>query len=90
MPTVKMKQLITGTYRAKNGSVSFTVIGLSESGRVYRFNYVGGGWEPWSMEVLQRDNLDVENFLGEDQLGDDEDELEAGIVALRRKRRTPR
>ena len=48
--TVKFAQICTAPFSTEKGS-SYSVLGLSTSGRVYRFDPKCDAWIPWSNKV---------------------------------------
>jgi hypothetical protein len=49
--TVKFKQITTGHFSGKDGSSSYSVLGVSTGGRVYRYDPQCEAWIPWSNKV---------------------------------------
>ena len=50
---VRMVQIIAGHWSTDDGIDSYSVIGLSTVGDVYRYDATNCGWVPWSMDVLK-------------------------------------
>lgn len=48
---VKMVQITTGHFSGKDGSSSYSVLGVSTNGRVYRYDPKCDAWIPWSNKV---------------------------------------
>ena len=48
---LKMKQIISGQFISQDGSGSYCVIGLSEEGKVYRYDANCRGWIEWNMTI---------------------------------------
>jgi hypothetical protein len=53
MAELQMRQIVVGqwvnTYR---GGESFSIIGLSEDGKVYRYDMSRDGWVAWNMNEI--------------------------------------
>jgi hypothetical protein len=49
---VRFKQLLTGQFTTSSG-MSYSLIGLSEDGCVYRYDPQCEGWIPWSMAIAE-------------------------------------
>jgi hypothetical protein len=49
--TVKFVQITTGHFSGKDGSSSYSVLGVSTGGRVYRYDPQCEAWIPWSNKV---------------------------------------
>jgi hypothetical protein len=49
--TVKFVQITTGHFSGKDGSSSYSVLGVSTGGRVYRYDPQCDAWIPWSNKV---------------------------------------
>lgn len=48
--TVRFKQIEVARFTTREGS-SYSVLGLSASGRVYRYDPKCDGWIPWSNKI---------------------------------------
>lgn len=49
--TVKFVQIIAGQFSQDLGRLSYSVLGVSTNGRVYRFDPKCDAWIPWSNKV---------------------------------------
>ncbi len=49
--TVKMAQITTGHFSNGDGVSSYSVLGVSTGGRVYRYDPKCEAWIPWSNKV---------------------------------------
>jgi hypothetical protein len=49
---VRFKQILAAQWTgATNGVQSYSMLGLSEDGRVFRYDPLCEGWIPWSMKI---------------------------------------
>jgi hypothetical protein len=49
---VRFKQLLAGQF-STDGGISYSLIGLSEDGRVFRYDPKCSGWIPWPMTIAE-------------------------------------
>jgi hypothetical protein len=49
---IRIKQIVTGMWSGENGTESYSVIGLSEEGIVYRYDVTNCGWVQFAMGVI--------------------------------------
>lgn len=49
---IKMQQICIGQFVTEEGIGSYSVIGLSKDGKVYRYDAGCSGWFPWNMKVV--------------------------------------
>lgn len=50
---IRVKQIIAGQFEStRDGTASYSVIGLAEDGCVYRYDVRRAGWIAWSMRSL--------------------------------------
>lgn len=51
---LKMVQITTGHWiSTAQGNQSFSVVGLSDQGKVYRYDVGREGWVPWNMQEIE-------------------------------------
>lgn len=46
---LRMVQLLTGQWMGQNGTLNFSLIGLDDSGRAWRYSQTFKGWTPYAM-----------------------------------------